>query len=86
MKRKLLKNDDGDGSILLSRRKGWKSVSTGMKSVKAYEDKSFVTVKVIRQVNGGVIAAYKEVIRIYSAFPAFRQYVENADEFIGQDY
>ena len=57
---KVIKTDDGDGGILLSKKKleisaNWDEI------VKALEDKTVLEVKVTRQVNGGVIAAYKEV-------------------------
>ena len=80
---KVLKTDDGDGNILLSRKKGeisehWNEI------IKAYEDKSFVTAKVIREVKGGVIAAYKEVTGFIPMSQLNDRYVEKADEFIGK--
>ena len=80
---KVLKTDDGDGNILLSRKKveiseHWNEI------IKAYEDKSFVNVKVIREVKGGVIAAYKEVTGFIPMSQLNDRYVEKADEFIGQ--
>lgn len=80
---KVLKNDDGDGNILLSRKKveiseHWNEI------IKAYEDKSFVTAKVIREVKGGVIAAYKEVTGFIPMSQLNDRYVEKADEFIGK--
>ena len=57
---KVIKTDDGDGGILLSKKKleineQWNEIS------EALENKSIITVKVIRQVNGGVIAATKKL-------------------------
>ena len=57
---KVIKTDDGDGVILLSKKKlevneHWNEI------VEALENKSIINVKVVKQVNGGVIAAYKEV-------------------------
>ena len=57
---KVIKTDDGDGGILLSKKKleisaNWDEI------VKALEDKTVLEVKVTRPVNGGVIAEYKEV-------------------------
>ena len=80
---KVLKTDDGDGNILLSRKKveiseHWNEI------IKAYEDKSFVTAKVIREVKGGVIAAYKEVTGFIPMSQLNDRYVEKADEFIGK--
>ena len=60
IKAKVIKTDDGDGGILLSKKKleisaNWDEI------VQAYEDKTVLEVKVTRTVNGGVIAEYKEV-------------------------
>ncbi len=81
---KVIKTDDGDGGILLSKKKlevneHWNEISN------AYENKETVTVKVIRAVNGGVIGAYKEVTGFIPLSQLSDKYVENADEFIGQE-
>ena len=57
---KVIKTDDGDGVILLSKKKleaneHWNEIN------EAYENGQHIKVKVVRAVNGGVIAAYKEV-------------------------
>ena len=57
---KVIKTDDGDGSILLSKKRleigeHWTEIN------EAHENRDIINVKVIRAVNGGVIAAYKEV-------------------------
>ena len=80
---KVVKTDDGDGGILLSKKKleineHWNEISD------ALENKSTISVKVIRPVNGGVIAAYKEVSGFMPLSQLSDRYVENADEFIGQ--
>lgn len=80
---KVIKTDDGDGGILLSKKKleineQWNEIS------EALENNSIITVKVIRQVNGGVIAAYKEVTGFIPLSQLSDKFVENADEFIGQ--
>ncbi len=80
---KVVKTDDGDGSILLSKKKleiseHWDEIS------QALEDKSNIEVKVVRPVNGGVIAAYKEVSGFIPLSQLSDHYVENVDEFIGQ--
>ena len=69
---KVIKTDDGDGVILLSKKKlevneHWNEI------VEALENKSIINVKVVKQVNGGVIAAYKEVSGFIPSVPAFRQ-------------
>lgn len=80
---KVVKTDDGDGGILLSKKKleineHWNEIN------EALENKSVISVKVIRQVNGGVIAAYKEVTGFIPLSQLSDKFVENADEFIGQ--
>ena len=80
---KVIKTDDGDGGILLSKKKleisaNWDEI------VKALEDKSVLEVKVTRQVNGGVIAEYKEVSGFIPLSQLSDHYVENAEEFVGQ--
>lgn len=81
---KVIKTDDGEGVITLSRKKleanaNWNEI------VEAYESKEILNVKVLRQVNGGVIAAYKEVTGFIPLSQLSDKYVENAEEFIGQD-
>ncbi len=80
---KVMKTDDGDGGILLSKKKleisaNWDEI------VKALEDKTVLEVKVTRPVNGGVIAEYKEVSGFIPLSQLSDHYVENADEFVGQ--
>lgn len=80
---KVIKTDDGDGGILLSKKKleisaNWDEI------VKALEDKTVLEVKVTRTVNGGVIAEYKEVSGFIPLSQLSDHYVENADEFVGQ--
>ncbi|MDO4392803.1 MAG: bifunctional 4-hydroxy-3-methylbut-2-enyl diphosphate reductase/30S ribosomal protein S1 [Bacillota bacterium] len=83
IKAKVIKTDDGDGGILLSKKKleisaNWDEI------VQAYEDKTVLEVKVTRTVNGGVIAEYKEVAGFIPMSQLSDRYVENAEEFIGQ--
>lgn len=80
---KVIKTDDGDGGILLSKKKleineHWNEIN------EALENKSIITVKVVKQVNGGVIAAYKEVTGFIPLSQLSDKFVENADEFMGQ--
>ena len=81
---KVIKTDDGEGVITLSRKKleanaNWNEI------VEAYDSKEILNVKVIRQVNGGVIAAYKEVTGFIPLSQLSDKYVEDAEEFIGKD-
>ena len=81
---KVIKTDDGDGVILLSKKKlevneHWNEI------IEAYENKTTINVKVVKQVNGGVIAAYKEATGFIPLSQLSDKYVENAEEFIGQE-
>ena len=81
---KVIKTDDGDGGILLSKKKlevneHWNEIND------ACENKTVINVKVVKQVNGGVIAAYKEVSGFIPLSQLSDKYIENADEFIGQE-
>ena len=81
---KVVKTDDGEGVITLSKKKlevneHWNEIN------EALENKTTITVKVLRQVNGGVIAAYKEVSGFIPLSQLSDKYVENADEFIGKE-
>ena len=53
--------------------------------LEAYENKSIINVKVVRKVNGGVIGAYKEVSGFIPLSQISDKYVENPEEFIGQE-
>lgn len=80
---KVLKNDDGEGNILLSKKRvivseHWDEIN------KAYEEKEILDVKVIREVNGGVIATFNEVNGFIPLSQLSDRYVEKADEFVGQ--
>ncbi|MEE0516971.1 MAG: 30S ribosomal protein S1, partial [Anaerovoracaceae bacterium] len=81
---KVIKTDDGDGVILLSKKKleaneHWNEIN------EAYGNGTVINVKVVRQVNGGVIAAYKEIIGFIPMSQLSDKFVENAEEFIGQE-
>ena len=80
---KVLKTDDGDGTILLSKKKleateHWEEIN------RAYENKELIDVEVIRQVNGGVIALYKEVSGFIPLSQLSDRFVEDSSEFVGQ--
>ena len=80
---KVIKTDDVDGGIILSKKKleingNWNEIN------EALEDKSSISVKLIKAVNGGVIAAYKEVSGFIPLSQLSDKYVEKADEYIGQ--
>jgi 4-hydroxy-3-methylbut-2-enyl diphosphate reductase len=80
---KVLKTDDGDGNILLSKKKvvineHWEDINH------ALEEKSTLDVKVIKEVNGGVIAVFKEIYGFIPLSQLSDRFVEKADEFIGK--
>jgi len=82
---KVIKTDDGDGNILLSKKKldingHWAELNA------AFDNKSLLDVKVLKQVKGGVIAAYKEVTGYIPLSQLSDRFVENSDaeEFIGK--
>jgi len=80
---KVLKTDDGDGNILLSKKKievneNWNEIN------EALDNKEVVLAKVIREVKGGVIAVYKEISGFIPMSQLSDHYVEKADEFIGK--
>lgn len=80
---KVLKTDDGDGNILLSKKKlevneHWDEINS------AFEDKSLVNAKVVKEVKGGVIAAYKEVYGFIPLSQLSDRFVDKAEEFIGK--
>ncbi len=79
---KVLKTDDGDGTILLSKKKleaseHWEEIN------KAFEDKSLIDVTVVRPVNGGVIATYKEVQGFIPLSQLSDKFVDDSSEFVG---
>ncbi|MDR2295517.1 MAG: bifunctional 4-hydroxy-3-methylbut-2-enyl diphosphate reductase/30S ribosomal protein S1 [Clostridiales Family XIII bacterium] len=80
---KVLKTDDGDGNILLSKKKvvineHWEDIHRAM------EEKSTLDVKVVKEVNGGVIAVFKEIYGFIPLSQLSDRFVEKADEFIGR--
>ena len=80
---KVIKTDDGDGNILLSKKKlqsgeNWEEINA------ALESKEVVNVTVLKEVKGGVIAAYNEVSGFIPMSQLADHYVENAEEFIGK--
>ena len=82
---KVLKTDDGDGNILLSRRKlevtgHWDEINV------AFEERATIDVKVTKLVKGGVIASYKEVSGYIPLSQLSDRFIENADaeEYIGR--
>ena len=80
---KVMKNDDGEGNILLSKKRvvvseHWETIS------QAYDEKTPIEVKVTREVSGGVIAMFSEVGGFIPMSQLSDRYVEKAEEFVGQ--
>jgi ribosomal protein S1/(E)-4-hydroxy-3-methyl-but-2-enyl pyrophosphate reductase len=80
---KVINTDDGEGNILLSKRKleineHWEEIT------EALDNKAVVNAKVVKEVKGGVIALYKEVAGFIPMSQLSDRYVEKADEFIGK--
>lgn len=81
---KVIKSDEGEGGILLSKKR-LVAVENYTELEEAMENKEVINVKLKRAVNGGVIAAYKEITGFIPMSQLADRYVENADEFLGQD-
>ncbi|MDR0519296.1 MAG: bifunctional 4-hydroxy-3-methylbut-2-enyl diphosphate reductase/30S ribosomal protein S1 [Clostridiales Family XIII bacterium] len=80
---KVLKTDDGEGNILLSKKRAvvsehWEDIN------KALDDRETLDVEVIKAVNGGVIASFNEINGFIPMSQLSERYVETADEFIGK--
>ncbi|MDD5986877.1 MAG: bifunctional 4-hydroxy-3-methylbut-2-enyl diphosphate reductase/30S ribosomal protein S1 [Eubacteriales bacterium] len=83
IKAKVVRTDDGDGTILLSQKK--MEASAHWEEIKnAFEEKTLIDVDVVRQVNGGVIAKYKEVSGFIPLSQLSDRFVEDSSEFVGQ--
>ena len=80
---KVIKSDEGEGGILLSKKR-LVAVENYTELEEAMENKDVITVKLVRAVNGGVIAAYKEITGFVPMSQLSDRYVDNADEFLGQ--
>ncbi|MDO5441993.1 MAG: 30S ribosomal protein S1, partial [Bacillota bacterium] len=80
---KVIKTDDGDGNILLSKKKlqsgeNWDEISA------AVDSREVINVNVVREVKGGVIATYKEVSGFIPMSQLADHFVESAEEYIGK--
>ena len=80
---KVIKTDDGDGNILLSKKR-LQSSENWDEIIAACENKDVIEVTVIKEVNKGVIANYKEISGFIPMSLLADHYVETADEFIGK--
>ena len=80
---KVIKSDEGEGGILLSKKR-LVAVENYTELEEAMENKEIISVKLTRTVNGGVIAAYKEITGFIPMSQLSDKFVENAEEFLGQ--
>ena len=83
IKAKVIKSDEGEGGILLSTKR-LVAVENYTELETAMENKELISVKLERMVNGGVIAAYKEITGFIPMSQLSDTFVENAEEFLGQ--
>ena len=80
---KVIKTDDNDGGLLLSKKK--LEISEHWNEIKeALENKSTIEVKVSRVVKGGVVAYYKEASGFIPVSQLSNRFVTNPEEFLGQ--
>jgi 4-hydroxy-3-methylbut-2-enyl diphosphate reductase len=80
---KVLKTDDGDGNILLSKKRviiseHWEDIN------KALEDRTNLEVNVVKEVNGGVIAAMGEITGFIPMSQISDRYIETAADYVGK--
>ena len=80
---KVIKSDEGEGGILLSKKR-LVAVENYTELEQAMENKDIISVKLTRAVNGGVIAAFKEITGFIPMSQLSDRYVENAEEYLGQ--
>ena len=80
---KVIKSDEGEGGILLSKKR-LVAVENYTELEEAMENKDIISVKLTRTVNGGVIAAYKEITGFIPMSQLSDKYVENAEALLGQ--
>ena len=85
IKAKVVKSDDGEGGIMLSTKR-LVAVENYAELEAAMENRENITVTLTRAVNGGVIAAYKEITGFIPMSQLSDRYVENAEEFLGQTF
>lgn len=87
IKAKVIKTDDNDAGIMLSKKRlavteHWKEIND------ALESGQLINVKVVREVRGGVIAAYKEITGFIPLSQLSDKYIEDdqVGEFMNQEF
>ncbi|MDR5658365.1 30S ribosomal protein S1 [Serpentinicella sp. ANB-PHB4] len=81
----VIKNDDGDGNVLLSKKrvdiqKGWDDLE------KIKESESLVEAKATEAVRGGVVAIARNIRCFIPASQLSDRYVDNLNEYIGKTF
>lgn len=79
----VLDNDDGQGRILLSLKQAKEEMAWD-KLLRAKEDKTVFTVKVLTSVNAGVVAYLEGIRGFIPASQLALTYVEDVDAFVGE--
>ncbi|MDK2919124.1 MAG: hypothetical protein PWQ37_1857 [Candidatus Petromonas sp.] len=79
----VLKTDDGEGNVILSKKrvdiiKDWEELE------QAYKENKTLTVNTKTVVKGGIIAYFKEIRGFIPASQLTNRYVENLDEFVNK--
>ena len=80
---KVIKSDEGEGGILLSKKR-LVAIENYNELEEAMESNTLISVKLTRVVNGGVIAAYKEVSGFIPMSHLSDKFVENPEELLGE--
>jgi len=79
----VLDSDDGQGRVLLSLKEA-KADESWQKMVKALEERTIFTVKVLTSVNAGVVAFLEGIRGFIPASQLALDYVEDVDSFVGE--
>ncbi|MGM0378138.1 MAG: 30S ribosomal protein S1 [Bacillota bacterium] len=80
----VLKEEDEDGNVILSKVKADKKIAK--EEIKAaFENDSNLLVKVIKEVKGGVLAVYKDVKLFIPASLISAKYIEDLGQFVDQE-
>ncbi len=79
----VLDNDDGQGRVLLSLKEA-RAEDAWEKLIRAKEEKTIFSVKVLTSVNAGVVAYLEGIRGFIPASQLSLQYVEDVDSFVGE--
>lgn len=84
IKAKVLKSEDSEGGIMLSVKK-LVAAKNFLELEEIMNNKETIEVNIVKQVNGGVVAAYKEVTGFIPVSQLSDKYLESYDDMIGQN-